>query len=66
VSLFILRVPAGIAQSTRDIERILAVVDTNASGGIDFEEFLQVLLPSSRHDSSNDMVAQAFSELQVT
>ena len=59
--------PAGIAQNFRDIERVVAYVDTNFSGGIDFDEFLAVLRPSDHRPAAanGEDVANAFAELRV-
>ncbi len=61
---------AGIAQNIRDIECLLSVVDSDTSGGIDFEEFLLVLQPqqprtSARVDHAKQVSSHAFSALQV-
>ena len=62
---------SGIAQNIREIDCLLGIVDSDTSGGIDFEEFLNVLRPPkqssyvSERDTEMAVSAQAFATLTV-
>ena len=62
---------AGIAQNIRDIDCLLGVMDSDTSGGIDFEEFLMVLKPPKDDADDGDanhainVSGKAFAALQV-
>jgi Ca2+-binding EF-hand superfamily protein len=56
----------GIVRNWRDVEALLAAIDSNGNGTIDFEEFLMVLRPPDGEGNAGEADAQtAFSELQV-